>query len=38
VASTDPVGYLRALEEASHVAELVDAGGLGGQYWVCVSI
>jgi SAM-dependent MidA family methyltransferase len=38
MASRDPVGYLRALERASQVGELVEAGGLGGQYWVCVSI
>ena len=37
-ASRDPVGYLRALERASQVGELVEPGGLGGQYWVCVSI
>jgi SAM-dependent MidA family methyltransferase len=38
LASRDPVGYLRALERASQVGELVEPGGLGGQYWVCVSI
>ncbi len=37
-ASRDPVGYLRELERASQVGELIEAGGLGGQYWVCVSI
>lgn len=38
MASRDPVGYLRALELASQAGELTDPGGLGGQYWVCVSI
>lgn len=34
LASTDPGGYVRALAQASAAAELTDAAGLGGQWWL----
>ncbi|MET7422312.1 SAM-dependent methyltransferase [Dactylosporangium sp. NPDC005555] len=34
LASTDPAGYVRALSRAGAAAELTDASGLGGHYWV----
>ncbi|MGW0431915.1 SAM-dependent methyltransferase [Micromonospora sp. NPDC003197] len=34
LASTDPVGYVRALAAASAVAELTDPTGLGGHWWL----
>lgn len=34
MASTDPIGYVRALAEASEVAELTAAGGLGAHWWL----
>ena len=37
-ASTDPLGYARALAHASAVAELVDPAGLGGFWWLAQSV
>ncbi|MEU8081534.1 SAM-dependent methyltransferase [Catellatospora citrea] len=34
LASTDPVGYVRALAEASEIGELTAASGLGGHWWL----
>ena len=34
LAATDPVGYLRALAEASEAAELTTRSGLGGHFWI----
>ncbi|MEV4138294.1 SAM-dependent methyltransferase [Dactylosporangium sp. NPDC049742] len=34
LASTDPVGYVRALARAGEAAELTDPAGLGGHHWV----
>jgi SAM-dependent MidA family methyltransferase len=34
LASTDPTRYVRALADASGAAELTDAAGLGGHYWL----
>lgn len=34
LASTDPLGYVRALAAASAVAELRDPVGLGGHWWL----
>jgi SAM-dependent MidA family methyltransferase len=34
LASTDPAGYVRALASASAAAELTDAAGLGGHWWL----
>jgi SAM-dependent MidA family methyltransferase len=34
LASTDPVGYVRALAAASAAAELIDPEGLGAHYWL----
>ena len=34
LANRDPAGYVRALSAASQAAELMDADGLGGHYWV----
>ena len=34
LASTDPVGYVRALARAGEAAELTDPSGLGGHHWV----
>lgn len=34
LASTDPAGYVRALAAASAAAELTDAAGLGGHWWL----
>ncbi|WP_239167715.1 SAM-dependent methyltransferase [Catellatospora coxensis] len=34
LASTDPLGYVRALAEASEIAELTAAGGLGAHWWL----
>ncbi|GAA4460729.1 SAM-dependent methyltransferase [Phytohabitans houttuyneae] len=34
LASTDPVGYVRALASASAAAELTDRAGLGGHLWL----
>jgi SAM-dependent MidA family methyltransferase len=38
LASTDPRGYLRALSQASHAAELVAADGLGGFGWLVQGV
>ena len=38
LASTDPVGYLRALSAAGAAAELTDPAGLGGHWWLLHSI
>jgi SAM-dependent MidA family methyltransferase len=34
LATEDPLAYVRALSAATQAAELVDAEGLGGHYWV----
>lgn len=34
LARTDPQGYVRALARAGVAAELTDAAGLGGHYWL----
>ncbi|MEH0969780.1 SAM-dependent methyltransferase [Micromonospora sp. CPCC 205546] len=34
LAARDPAGYVRALAEASSVAELTDPAGLGGHWWL----
>jgi SAM-dependent MidA family methyltransferase len=34
LAGRDPAGYVRALAQATQAAELMDAAGLGGHYWV----
>lgn len=34
MASDDPAGYVRALSRASAAAELTDAAGLGGHWWL----
>jgi SAM-dependent MidA family methyltransferase len=34
LASADPASYVRALAAASAAAELTDAAGLGGHYWL----
>jgi SAM-dependent MidA family methyltransferase len=34
LASSDPVGYVRALARAGEAAELTDPAGLGGHHWV----
>jgi SAM-dependent MidA family methyltransferase len=34
MATSDPSGYVRALSRAGEAAELTDAGGLGGFWWV----
>ncbi|WP_155369465.1 SAM-dependent methyltransferase [Catellatospora vulcania] len=34
LASTDPVGYVRALAAASEIGELTATGGLGGHWWL----
>jgi hypothetical protein len=34
LASTDPVGYLRALGAAGAAGELLDPAGLGGHWWL----
>lgn len=34
LASRDPAGYVRALADASAVAELTDPAGLGGHWWL----
>jgi SAM-dependent MidA family methyltransferase len=34
LASTDPPAYLRALEAATHAAELIDPAGLGAFGWI----
>ncbi|WP_246157641.1 SAM-dependent methyltransferase [Catellatospora sichuanensis] len=34
LASTDPVGYVRALAEASEIGELTATGGLGAHWWL----
>jgi SAM-dependent MidA family methyltransferase len=34
LASRDPAAYVGALSAASQAAELIDAGGLGGHYWI----
>ncbi|MEV0426974.1 SAM-dependent methyltransferase [Micromonospora sp. NPDC050495] len=34
LASRDPAGYVRALADASVVAELTDPAGLGGHWWL----
>ncbi len=34
LATTDPAGYLRALARAGEAAELTDAEGLGGHWWL----
>lgn len=34
LASTDPLGYVRALAEASEIGELTAAGGLGAHWWL----
>lgn len=34
LASTDPVGYVRALAQASVASELTDPTGLGAHYWL----
>ncbi|MBX7264852.1 SAM-dependent methyltransferase [Micromonospora sp. Llam7] len=34
LAGRDPVGYVRALAEASAAAELTDSAGLGGHWWL----
>lgn len=36
-AAADPVGYLHAVSAASHAAELLDPGGLGGFGWLLQS-
>lgn len=38
MASTDPVGYVRALSGASAAAELTDAAGLGGFGWLVCGV
>ncbi|GAB1694857.1 SAM-dependent methyltransferase [Krasilnikovia sp. M28-CT-15] len=37
-AGTDPAGYLRALSRAGAAAELTDAAGLGGHWWLLHGI
>ncbi|MFD4997345.1 SAM-dependent methyltransferase [Streptomyces buecherae] len=37
-ASTDPVGYLRALSLAGEAAELTDPAGLGDFRWLCQPV
>ena len=37
-ARTDPAGYLRALAAAGAAAELTEAGGLGGHWWLLHTI
>jgi SAM-dependent MidA family methyltransferase len=34
LANRDPAAYVGALSAATQAAELIDAGGLGGHYWV----
>ncbi|WP_120321564.1 SAM-dependent methyltransferase [Catellatospora citrea] len=34
LASTDPIGYVRALAAASEIGELTAASGLGGHWWL----
>jgi SAM-dependent MidA family methyltransferase len=34
LAARDPAAYVGALSAASQAAELMDAGGLGGHYWI----
>ena len=34
LANRDPAAYVGALSAASQAAELIDAGGLGGHYWI----
>jgi SAM-dependent MidA family methyltransferase len=38
LAATDPTGYLRALSDASQIAELTDPHGLGGHFWVAQPV
>jgi SAM-dependent MidA family methyltransferase len=38
MASTDPVGYVRALSGASAAAELTEASGLGGFGWLACGV
>jgi SAM-dependent MidA family methyltransferase len=38
LAASDPAGYARALCQASHDAELVDAEGLGGFGWLIQAV
>ncbi|OLE27443.1 MAG: hypothetical protein AUG44_10235 [Actinobacteria bacterium 13_1_20CM_3_71_11] len=38
LASTDPAAYLRALTAAADAAELTDAAGLGGHFWLLEPI
>jgi SAM-dependent MidA family methyltransferase len=38
LASTDPVGYLRALSAAGAAAELTEPEGLGGHWWLLHTI
>lgn len=38
LATTDPVGYVRALARASTAAELTDPAGLGAHWWLCQPV
>ena len=38
LASTDPAAYVRALAAAGEAAELTDAAGLGGHFWLLEPI
>jgi SAM-dependent MidA family methyltransferase len=37
-ASTDPVGYVRALAAAGAAAELIEPSGLGGHWWLLHTV
>jgi SAM-dependent MidA family methyltransferase len=38
LARSDPGGYLRALSAAGAAAELIEAGGLGGHWWLLHTV
>ncbi|HEX5740409.1 MAG TPA: SAM-dependent methyltransferase [Pilimelia sp.] len=38
LATSDPGGYVRALSRAAEAAELTDAAGLGGFWWVVTTV